>query len=56
MPDISYMEAIVVFCETNDIPIEDVKGLINKQIREKMKEEAVDLHLLKESSFRLSIL
>jgi hypothetical protein len=45
---ISYMDAIVDYCENNDIDLGTVKSIINKSLKEKIKVEATDLKMLKE--------
>ena len=45
---ISYMDAIVWYCESNKIEIETVKRLISKNLKEKIKVEALNANLLKE--------
>jgi len=45
---ISYMDAIVWYCETNKIEIETVSRLISKPLKEKIKAEALNANLLKE--------
>ena len=45
---ISYMDAIVWYCEHNKIEIETVTRLISKNLKEKIKEEALNANLLKE--------
>ena len=45
---ISYMDAIVDYCEKNDIDLGTVKSIINKSLKEKIKLEATDLKMLKE--------
>jgi hypothetical protein len=45
---ISYMDAIVWYCESNKIEIETVTRLISKNLKEKIKEEALNANLLKE--------
>jgi len=45
---ISYMDAIVDYCEKNDIDLGTVKSIINKSLKEKIKVEATDLKMLKE--------
>ena len=45
---VSYMDAIVDYCEKNDIDLTTVKSIVNKSLREKIKSEAVDLKMLKE--------
>lgn len=42
------MDAIVDYCESNDIDLSTVKSIINKSLKEKIKIEAVDLKMLKE--------
>ena len=45
---ITYMDAIIEYCEKNDIDLSTVKSIVNKSLREKIKSEAVDLKMLKE--------
>ena len=43
----SYVDAIVHFCEQNTIDVESVPKLITKPLKEKLKSEALELNLLK---------
>ena len=45
---ITYMDAIIDYCDKNDIDLTTVKSIVNKSLREKIKSEAVDLKMLKE--------
>jgi hypothetical protein len=47
---ISYIDAIVNFCEKNSIDLESVPKLISKPLKEKLKCEATELNFLKKSS------
>ena len=42
---ISYMDAIVWYCETNKIEIETVKRLVSKNLKEKIKAEALNANM-----------
>jgi hypothetical protein len=46
----SYIDAIVLFCEKNNIDVESVPKLISKPLKEKIKYEAMQLNFLKKSS------
>jgi hypothetical protein len=46
----SYMDAVVLFCDDNEIDTSTIKPLISKSLKEKIKLEAIDLKLLKEKS------
>jgi len=46
----SYIDAIIYFCEQNGIDIESVPKLISKPLKEKIKYEAMELNFLKKSS------
>ena len=46
----SYIDAIIHFCEKNNIDIESVPKLISKPLKEKIKYEAMELNFLKRSS------
>jgi hypothetical protein len=44
---ISYMEAVVLYCEENDIDTGTVSSLITKSLKEKIQVEATNLKMLK---------
>jgi len=46
----SYIDAIVLFCEKNNVDVESVPKLISKPLKEKLKCEAMELNLLKRTS------
>jgi len=46
----SYIDAIIHFCEKNNIDIESVPKLISKPLKEKIKYEAMELNFLKKTS------
>jgi len=46
----SYMDAVILFCNENEIDTGTIKPLISKSLKEKIKLEAIDLKLLKEKS------
>ena len=46
----SYIDAIIHFCELNSIDVEFVPKLITKPLKEKVKYEAMELNFLKKSS------
>jgi hypothetical protein len=48
--DMNYIDAIVHFCEANNIDLESVPKLISKPLKEKLKYEAMELNFLKRSS------
>ena len=48
--DMNYIDAIVFFCEKNNIDVESVPKLISKSLKEKIKYEAQELNFLKRSS------
>ena len=43
---ITYMDAIIWYCEQNQIEVESVGRLISKALKEKIQVEAVDLRML----------
>jgi len=43
----SYMDAVISYCEKNELDVSTVNGLISKPLKEKIKIEATDLRLLK---------
>lgn len=48
--DMNYIDAVVYFCEQNNIDVESVSKLISKPLKEKIKYEAMELNFLKRSS------
>jgi hypothetical protein len=48
--DMNYIDAIVYFCEKNNIDVESVPKLISKPLKEKIKYEAMELNFLKKTS------
>ena len=48
--DMKYIDAIVFFCEKNNVDIESVPKLISKPLKEKLRGEAMELNLLKRTS------
>jgi hypothetical protein len=48
--DMNYIDAIVHFCEMNNIDLESVPKLISKPLKEKLKYEAMELNFLKKTS------
>ena len=45
---ITYMDAVIDYCNNNDIDLSTVNPMINKSLKEKIKHEAVNLKMLKE--------
>ena len=45
-----YIDAIVHFCEKNNLDVESIPKLISKPLKEKIKCEAMELNLLKRTS------
>lgn len=48
--DMNYIDAILHFCEKNNIEVESVSKLISKPLKEKIKSNATDLNFLKRTS------
>ncbi len=44
---LNYIDAILHYCEENNIEIETVPKLINRQIKEKLELDATDLNFLR---------
>ena len=47
---ISYLDAVVWFCEENEIDTGSVNSMINKALKEKLQIEAEEKKLIKKSS------
>ena len=48
--EMSYIDAIIHFCEQNSIDLESVPKLIPKPLKEKIKYEAMELNFLKRTT------
>ena len=46
----NYIDAIVQYCEDNEIELESVSKLINKPLKEKLKYVATELNYMKKTS------
>lgn len=46
----NYIDAIIHYCETNEIEIESVPKLISKPLKEKLKYDAQKLNYIKKTS------
>ena len=47
---ITYIEAIVTYCQENDVEIETVPKLLSKPLKERLRHEAMRLNYMKQSS------
>ena len=45
---ITYMDAVIDYCNNNDIDLSTVNPMINKSLKEKIKSEAINLKVIKE--------
>jgi hypothetical protein len=48
--DMNYIDAVIHYCETNEIEIESVSKLISKPLKEKLKFDAQQLNFMKKTS------
>jgi len=48
--DVNYIDAIIIFCERNNIELESVPKLLSKPLKEKIKYQAMELNFLKKTS------
>ena len=44
----SYIDAILKYCDENEVDIDRVKSLVNPTLKEKIKAEAIKLHTIKQ--------
>ena len=52
---ISYIDAVVLYCEKHNIDPSTTKSMINKNLKEKIAFEAQGLNMLKEKTAKLPI-
>tara|TARA_B100000902_G_scaffold387568_1_gene431892 strand:- start:399 stop:653 length:255 start_codon:yes stop_codon:yes gene_type:complete len=48
--DMNYIDAVLHFCEVNEIEVESVPKLLSKPLKEKIKYEAQELNFIKKTS------
>lgn len=48
--NVSYIDAIVQYCEKNEIELDTVGKLVSKPLKEKIKCEAMELNFLKKTT------
>lgn len=48
--NVNYIDAIVMYCENNNIEVESVVKLISKPLKEKLKYDAINLNFMKRTS------
>ena len=46
-PELTYLDCVLVVCESNNIEIESVKTMLSRIIKEKLEADANKLNLLK---------
>ena len=52
---ISYIDAVVLYCEKHNIDPSTTKSMINKNLKEKIAYEAQGLNMLKEKTAKIPI-
>ena len=52
---ISYIDAVVLYCEKHNLDPSTTKSMINKNLKEKIAYEAQGLNMLKEKTAKLPI-
>lgn len=48
--EMNYIDAIIYYCEENNVEIESISKLVSKPLKEKIKYNAVTLNFLKRTS------
>ncbi|AMO43475.1 late promoter transcriptional accessory protein [Cyanophage S-RIM44] len=48
--DMNYIDAVIHYCELNEIEIESVSKLVSKPLKEKLKYDAQKLNFMKKTS------
>ena len=51
---LEYVDAIVSYCEEQELDIDSIVSLISPSLKQKMEEEAIQLNLIKSSTHQLS--
>lgn len=50
---LNYVDAIIKYCDDNDIEIEDVKSLISRPLKYKLKSNYIDMNYLKSDTVKV---
>lgn len=53
--DITYIDAIVQYCQDKDLDIESVSGLISPILKEKLQYEAENLNMIPKTTTKLPL-
>jgi hypothetical protein len=48
--DMNYIDAIVFYCQENNLEVDSISKLISKPLKEKLKCDAINLNFLKRTS------
>jgi hypothetical protein len=48
--DMNYIDAVVYYCEQNNLEVDSISKLISKPLKEKLKCDAINLNFLKRTS------
>lgn len=48
--DMNYIDAIIYYCEENNIEVDSIGKLVSKPLKEKLKCDAINLNFLKRTS------
>jgi hypothetical protein len=48
--EMNYIDAIIYYCEENNVEVESISKLVSKPLKEKIKYNAVNLNFLKRTS------
>lgn len=48
--EMNYIDAIVYYCEENNLEVESISKLVSKPLKEKLKRDAITLNFLKRTS------
>jgi hypothetical protein len=52
---LSYMDAVIEYCEQADIDVESIKSLVNKSLKEKIQAEAEERNYFKPKAGKLPL-
>ena len=52
---LSYMDAVIQYCEDADIDVESIKSLVNKSLKEKIQAEAEERNYFKTKAGKLPL-
>lgn len=50
---LTYVDAVIKYCDDNDIEFEDIKSLVSRTLKNKLKKNYIDMNYLKSTTVKV---